>query len=40
MYGQAAISMTLSYLQGHSPIARLSIWNFFVQPCSSWRHFN
>jgi len=37
-YRIAAISMTLSYRQGHSAVASIQM-QFFVQLCSRWRDF-
>jgi len=38
-YRTAANPITLSDLQGHSPVASLFIWDFFVQLCSSWEDY-
>jgi len=39
-YRIAALPMTLSYLQGHSPGASSFKWDIFMQFCSSWQDVN
>jgi len=39
-YPVTASTITLSDLQGHSPVASLFKWDFFMQLCSRWQNFN
>jgi len=39
-YRTAAISMTLSDLEGHLTFCKSFQLGFFVQLCSNWQHFN